>query len=211
MPLRAAIFDFDGTLADSLGLALAVCNEVAPRFGLRQISTADVERCRTLSSQELLRELGVPLWQLPQLMHAVRAGMAQRIGEVQLFPGIGETLAALRQAGVRCGVLTSNSEGNVRAVFTAAGVPPPELLSCGVSLFGKGTRLRRLLRSANIPAAEACLIGDEQRDVAAAREAGARAVAVRWGYGEPAALAAAQADFVAESPAALLAWLTSAG
>ncbi|HLP07074.1 MAG TPA: HAD hydrolase-like protein [Opitutaceae bacterium] len=211
MPLRAAIFDFDGTLADSLGLALAVCNEVAPRFELRPIGTADVERCRTLSSQELLRELGVPLWQLPQLMHAVRAGMARRIGEVRLFPGIGETLGALRGAGVRCGVLTSNSEENVRAVFAAAGVPLPELLSCGVSLFGKGTRLRRLLRSAEIPAVEACLVGDEQRDVAAAHEAGARAVAVRWGYGDPAALVAARADFVAESPAALFAWLKSVG
>ncbi|MFT3830828.1 MAG: HAD hydrolase-like protein [Opitutaceae bacterium] len=211
MPLRAAIFDFDGTLADSLGLALAVCNEVAPRFGLRQISTAEVERCRTLPSEQMLRELGVPLWQLPQLIQAVRAGMARRMGEVRIFPGIGETLAALRGAGVCCGVLTSNSEENVRTVFAAAGVPLPGLLSCGVSLFGKGTRLRRLLRSAEIGAAEACLVGDEQRDVAAARETGARAVAVRWGYGDPAALAAAQADFVAESPATLLAWVKAAG
>jgi phosphoglycolate phosphatase len=130
---------------------------------------------------------------------------------VPFFPGIPEMLATLRAQGIRCGVLTSNSEENVRAVFDAASVPPPELLSCGSSLFGKGTRLRRLLRAAGVPPHEACLVGDETRDLAAAREAGARAVAVGWGYGESAALAAAQPDILAASPAELSAWAKTAG
>lgn len=132
--------------------------------------------------------------------------MAQRIREVRLFPGITAALAALHAAGLQCGVLTSNTEANVRAVFSAAGIPAPELLSCGASLFGKGTRLRRLLRAAGVTPKEACLVGDEVRDLAAAREAGAHAVAVNWGYGDPLALAAAQPDHLATSPADLVAW-----
>lgn len=210
MKLRAVIFDFDGTLADSLDLALDVYNQAAPELGIPQIDRATLPHHRTQSVPELINELGIPSWKLPLILQSVRTGMAQRIREVRLFPGIGEALIALNAAGLRCGILTSNTEANVRAVFTAAGAPAPELLSCGVSLFGKSTRLRRLLRTAEVTPSEACLVGDEVRDLAAARETRAHAVAVNWGYGDATALAAAHPDFLASAPADLVAWVQAA-
>jgi phosphoglycolate phosphatase len=71
--------------------------------------------------------------------------------------------------------------------------------SCGASLFGKGPKLRAVLRSSGIPAAEAICIGDEIRDLEAAREAGLAFGAVTWGYTQPASLRAHGPEEVFES------------
>ena len=65
---------------------------------------------------------------------------------------------------------------------------------CGAALFGKPRKLRAVLRRAGVPARRAVLIGDEMRDIEAARGVGMASAAVAWGYNAGAALRAAGPD-----------------
>ena len=80
---------------------------------------------------------------------------------------------------------------------------------CTAALFGKPSRFRRVLKRARIDAAQAIAIGDETRDIEAARANGMACGAVTWGYAAPGALRARQPDLVfteiADIPRALLA------
>lgn len=65
---------------------------------------------------------------------------------------------------------------------------------CSVSIFGKRPKLRQVLAATGIPAPKAIKIGDEIRDLKAARGEGIAFGGVAWGFTAPHALRAAEPE-----------------
>lgn len=187
MSYRLALFDFDGTLADSMLWCLGIFDQVADRFGYRRLAPGDQERLRGLETRAILHHLGIPMWKLPVIARHVRALAERDIAEIRLFPGAAAMLAALRSGGVRVAVVSSNTEENVRRVLGPAAAHVVHY-ACGASLFGKDAKLRSALRATRGDPRAAIFIGDEARDIAAAKAAGIASAAVAWGYADPAFL-----------------------
>jgi phosphoglycolate phosphatase len=124
----------------------------------------------------------LPAWKLPLASQTFMALMKENAAGIPLFAGIDQALRALAQAGVRLAIVSSNSEHNVRQVLG----PQLEALigqyECGMSIFGKASRLRSVLRHSNVDACNAIYIGDQGTDAEAARKAKVPFGAVRWGY-----------------------------
>jgi phosphoglycolate phosphatase len=203
MTPRLVILDFDGTLADSFPWFLDALEETARRFGFRCPSRAEAEALRAEGSRAILAALGVPLWKLPAIAAHMRRS-ATEAPPPHLFPGIEVALEGLSAAGVTLAVASSNSEAQVRRALGAPLSARITHFDCEATLFGKGARFRRILRSAGIASAQAISIGDELRDIEAAREARIAAGAVTWGYARAEALRAARPDAVFETPLDLL-------
>lgn len=199
MKYRLAIFDFDGTLADSFSWFASAIGRIAPEFGLRSPSNADLEALRGQPIKEVIRHLGVPMWKMPKIAAKMRSLMAGDLHTLSLFPGIAQGLAQLSDRGVRLAIVSSNSEENVRAVLgpLAQSIANYE---CGVSLFGKASRLKKALRRFDLPPSSAVYVGDELRDLDAARAAGMDFGAVAWGYTRADALQAAAPSLFFETP-----------
>jgi phosphoglycolate phosphatase len=207
-PARTVVFDFDGTLADTLAVGLAACNAVAPEFGLRTVAPDEVPGLMQLSTRDALRSLGVPLHRLPTIVRRVRQQMRSRLPEVSLFAGIHDALAELHRAGLGLGVLTSNSRANVGACLGRHAVLPWfDFIHSSSHLFGKHRALRRLLGGAGISEDRVVYVGDQDRDVEAARRCGVPVVAVGWGYQSAAQLRSQQPDCFAATPADLTRFL----
>jgi phosphoglycolate phosphatase len=177
-----AIFDFDGTLADSADWAIAELNGAAQRFGFRAVGAAEIEMLRGRTSREITTYLGIPFWKLPQIATHMRERMAADAERIALFPGVAPALEALARGGVRLAIVTSNSESNVRKILGVSNAERIERFSCGTGLFGKARRLRSVIRRSGVSPARTLYVGDETRDIEAAREAGADSAAVTWGY-----------------------------
>jgi phosphoglycolate phosphatase len=187
---RLAIFDFDGTLADTLPWMRSIFNELAEEHGFRRVDPSEYHRFRDLHGAALLRELGLPLWKLPRVLSSMRRRMAAHTGTLSLFPGIGEVLHRLAARGVQLAVVSSNSRENVERVL---GIQNAKLIAhhaCGVSMFGKAAKLRQVLRQTAVPRQHAIYIGDEIRDAEAANKAQIAFGAVTWGQHTPTALRA---------------------
>src|SRR5882672_4694254 len=88
MPYALAIFDLDGTLADSFPWFLGVLNTVAREFKFREVAEADIEPLRHGSVNEILRKLEVPLWKVPRIAHRMRAMKRADMARIPLFPGV---------------------------------------------------------------------------------------------------------------------------
>jgi phosphoglycolate phosphatase len=115
--------------------------------------------------------------------------MAQNIERIALFDGIGPALQQLSDAGVVLAVVSSNSVDNVHTVLG----PYASLIThfeCGVDLFGKRHKLRRLRALTGVQRHEMLCIGDELRDIDAARAEKIPVGVVAWGYSHFAALLA---------------------
>src|SRR5688572_1336751 len=184
MTHRLALFDFDGTLADSQDWFLGVFDQVADRFGYRRLAPGDRERLRGLETRAILQDLGVPTWKLPMIARHLRELAARDIEKIRLFPGAAEMLAALKAGGVAAAVVSSNDEGNVRRVLGPAAAHVAHF-ACGASLFGKASKIRGVLKAMRAEKRGAIFVGDEIRDAAAARDVGIDVGLVAWGYADP--------------------------
>lgn len=181
MNYRLAIFDSDGTLADTLPWMRGLFNELADEFGFRPVEEHEVERFRHLHGADLLRELGLPKWRLPLLVVRVRQRMAAYAGPLLPFPGIPDELWQLHNAGVRLAVVSSNTRANVERVLGPETGALIAHWNCGASMFGKASKLRAVVKASGIPATQTIYLGDELRDADAARAAGIAFGAVGWG------------------------------
>jgi phosphoglycolate phosphatase len=181
---RLVLFDFDGTLADSLDWFLGIFDQVADRFGYRRLAPGDRDRLRGLETRAILRDLGVPTWKLPLIARHLRELAGRDIAKIRLFPGAAAMLAHLSASGLELAVVSSNAEENVRRVLGSAAAHIGRF-ACGTSLFGKAAKVRAVLRETSADPVSALLIGDEARDIAAANAIGIGSAAVAWGYADP--------------------------
>jgi phosphoglycolate phosphatase len=101
---------------------------------------------------------------------------------VRLFPHVEHALRELARGDIQLTIVSSNAEDNVRRVL---GPDLSSLISqyeCGMSIFGKTARIRKVLKRAATAPSAALYIGDQATDADAARRAGVAFAAVHWGY-----------------------------
>lgn len=181
------VFDFDGTLADSLPFFFEVFNTLADAHGFRRLEGESLDALRSCDTRVILKHVGLPLWKAPRVAMHFKALMAASIDRIRLFEGAADTLCQLRQRGVTLAVVSSNAMSNVRAVLgDTAGLV--DYYECGVPLLGKRSRLRALVKKSGVARDGVLCIGDEVRDIEAARAERLDCAAVTWGYAVPEAL-----------------------
>jgi phosphoglycolate phosphatase len=199
MSYRLAIFDFDGTLADTFPWFARVMNSVADRYHFRRIEAHEVETLRGRGAREIIKHLRVPAWKLPLIARHMRALASRDPDAAVLFEGTHGALQTLVDAGVVIAVVSSNSEENVRRALGSCTAALVSHYACGSSLFGKAAKFRKVLARSGIPAHDAICIGDEIRDYEAARAAGIAFGAALWGYTRADALSALQPNLMFHS------------
>lgn len=204
VPIRLVIFDFDGTLSDSGDWFLSVVDELARKFRFRTVAPGEIEMLRHRSSREVIDFLGISRWKMPLIARYLRKLVGRNAHQIELFPGTPDLLEQLAATGVKIALVTSNSEANARKILGQRHAARIDFFACGSSLFGKAPKFRRVLKKMAIPAAATLSIGDETRDIDAAREVGMRAGAVLWGYASEGALTAHAPDTFFREPQDIL-------
>jgi len=200
------IFDFDGTLADTLATGVDIYNEVAGEYGLKEVSEREVEELRKLNTRALLDRLGISRLMAVKLAARIRHLLSKRINEVPLIPGAEKMIRELYVAGFRMGILSSNAVDNVRRFLRHYNLESCfHFVEAGASLFGKGSRLKAILKRERREAPAVMYVGDETRDMEAARDAGIHGVAVCWGANGRGAMLTEDPDFCVDTPDELVA------
>jgi phosphoglycolate phosphatase len=207
MPFKLVVWDFDGTLADSLATAVGIFNRLAPELGFRPLE--DVSTARGLSTRQFLRQQGISLWRLPRLVRKYHAAAADEADKLKLATGLADVLARVAGSGVRLGVLSSNREDNIRRCLRANGAEGHFAFVVGYPrLFGKAKALKRILRAERLTRTDVLYVGDELRDVEAAKKAGVRVAAVTWGFHTEALLRTGEPDYVVRDARELVGLMT---
>ena len=182
MKYKLAIFDFDGTLVNSFPWGLSILDGMAEKYQLEKIDMKDIETLRGYDARQLAKRYGVRWWKLPSMVKYARVLMARDAHLIPLFEGAGDLLRELSGMGITLALVTANSLENAQNILG------PEIFSffnyceCGVSIFGKTAKFKKILRKSGFPPAETICIGDEIRDIQAAKKANITACAVAWGY-----------------------------
>lgn len=199
----AIIFDFDGTIADSLPAVSEVFMSVTNHP--RRYTAAEVQELRHLSLLELAAALGVSRWKVPYLLFRGRRMLRDYLPDIKAQRGVRELLETLRARGETLYIVSSNSTENVRKYLEAHGLEQYfARIYGGASLLGKARHINKLLDKEHIDTARSWYVGDETRDIIAARAVGLKIAAVSWGYNSRQALAARYPDALVDTTVALL-------
>lgn len=200
--MAVIIFDFDGTIADSFDY---VANFLAREAGQAPLSDHDRHELRGLSMVGMARKLGFKWWQGPRLFFKGRSEMRKTINHLKTFKGMPEVVRKLHAEGHELFILSTNSVRNIRHYLRRHRMYKHFLqIYGGVGVFGKGPALRQLLRDQNFDVTQAVYVGDELRDVEAAKSIGMRVVAVSWGFASRQNLEAAKPTGLADNPEELM-------
>ncbi len=198
------VFDVDGTLCDSMRAIQQAVNEMAPKMGFAPVTEERYREFRTLSVFEIQKVLGLSAWQLARLGRHARRTLYERMDSLKPVSGIPEALQDLRRRGYRLGIVSSNHERNVKAFLRAHGMDCfDEIVThrgLGSGLRRKRVQLRALMDACRHEAGRFVYVGDEIRDIEAARAVGMPALAVTWGANTAEALARAAPTSLVETP-----------
>lgn len=202
MNYRLVLFDFDGTLADSMMATVAIFQTIGPRLGLKPFD--DLNAARNMPTRKVLKAVGCTFWKMPKIIRAFQAAAAEHAPRLKLHPGVADALTALHSRGIRLGILSSNKEANIRKCLAANGVEDLFAFVVGhPQLFGKARAIRRIRRREKVDRADMVYVGDESRDLDAARKAGVSAAAVAWGFHSPELLAGMNPTLMLQCPSEL--------
>jgi phosphoglycolate phosphatase len=211
MPDHGVIFDFDGTLVDTLPDLTDAVNAGLEAFGL---PTAPAERVRTWIGEGLpllcRRAAGdaadVPIDEMATVV--TRHYRAHRLDKTKLFPGMPELLDALVAREVSLAIVTNKPHEHTVAMV--------ESLCARWSFVAvEGYREERLRKPdptitravidrMKLAPEGVLFVGDSATDIHTARSAGAAPVGVTWGYRDRDELLEAGAALLLDRPADLL-------
>lgn len=204
--MKVVIFDFDGTIADSFDAVLRIVNRMAIEFGFEPVDPKEVKRLRNLNSREIVMQSKVPLLRLPLLLRRLKSELNREICQLQPVIGMPETLIELHQRGDRLGIVTSNSRENVEAFLKTHQLEELfDFIYSGTTIFGKGKILKRILRENQLNGETVFYVGDETRDIEAAKKTGIQVIAVSWGFNSKQALFEQIPTFLIDQPQEMVA------
>jgi phosphoglycolate phosphatase len=194
------LLDFDGTIADTAAVVLDVGNEVLQEIGKPTVPADKLEEMRNKSPVQLLREYRIPLHRVPSIVNHVRESLKQRLDDIEPVEGMIDIITRYAdKEGVDVGLLSSNSLENVEYFLNKHGFRDRFIFRYGgVGVFAKYTKIRSIKRSEG-KNAHLIAIGDEVRDVQAARIAQVDNIAVDWGMNSRYRLEKAKAQDVVGS------------
>lgn len=201
---KIIVFDFDGTIADTFSEFIGIGNKLAEKYSFKKIAEEDIPRFRESDVIGVLRELKIPLWKLPLIVNDGRSELHKIIDILKPIKGIKEQLKKLHEVGCTLGILTSNSEKNVKRFLEKNDMQLFDFIYSGSSLFGKDKVIRSMLREKKFDTNDVLYVGDETRDIEAAKKTKIKVAAVTWGFISRKALEKYKPDFLLDKPEELI-------
>lgn len=200
---KAIIFDFDGTLADTMELVKKAFNKLAPEFNYKIVEEDAIKTLRNYGAREFLKYLRIGPQELPVVVKKVKEEMTKEISNVRTFDGLKEVLEDIKNTNIKLGILTSNTIENVKAFLSHNDMNFFDFIDSEDDLFGKAAALKKLCESHEFGTNDIIYVGDEIRDIDACKEAKVDMIAVGWGYNSFEALEKNDPNYVAKTPSDL--------
>ena len=201
---RIFIFDFDGTIADTHRHIINISNSLAEEFGYAVIQPHEVNYLKDKTSREVIHYLKVPIYKIPAILSRAKKELFEGITAIEPIKGLKSVLQELSTAGARMGILSSNATENIHQFLKNHGLEVFEFVDSTLKVWTKNISLKKLLKEHGLEAGQILYIGDETRDIEAAKTLGIKVAAVTWGYNSEKALKAHQPDFLIHTPQELL-------
>jgi len=196
MSIKAAIFDWDGTVVDSVEHITDCLHHASTSIGFPALERAAYRDIIGLGLVEALRRLypGISKDEMTSMREAYSTHfMATSASNQRIFPGITEILKDLHGSGRHCAVATGKSRRGLNLALAASQLEPWfHVTRCADETRSKPdpTMLVEILNHLELEPSDAIMIGDTSYDLQMAHAIGMPAIGVRWSVHSDSVMAA---------------------
>jgi len=200
------IFDFNGVIADTFWQVMEIASRLIKEFGGKNLTPSQLADLKNEGAREIFSDLGISVLKLPFWAKRVREEQAKNIEEAPLFKGIKEMFLELKKKNCQLGILTSNSSENVEKFFKKNHLDLNlfTFVHAESKMFGKDKILKKIFKQYKLDPRKVIYVGDEVRDIEAAKKADIKIIAVGWGYNGKEALLKLKPDYFVDKPEEIL-------
>lgn len=203
--MKVLIFDFDGTIADTLKYGQEIANKLAEEFHFNKVKDWEIPLLKHKSTQELIKYLEVPILKLPRIISRAHHELHLQMDNIEPIAGLKDILVELSHIVQTMGILTSNSKKNVEKFLKNHELSYVfDFIDSSPRLLGKSHQIKSVIKLHNLDRKDVIYIGDETRDIEATKKAHVKMAAVTWGFNSSEKLAEFNPDFVLDEPEQLL-------
>jgi phosphoglycolate phosphatase len=191
---KMVIFDFDGTISNSMHLAYQIYEELSRKYGFKQFTHEEINELKTLSIHERLKKHHISIFKLPRLARKTRKIIQNLMADVYPFEGMKQLMDELKNHGYFIGIVSSNSEKNIQSFLEHHQFCKMDIILGKASFFGKERLLKKIQRKFKNTAM--LYVGDEVRDIISCKNVGIRVASVTWGFDDIELLSGAEPDYL---------------
>lgn len=198
------LFDFDGTLADTLAEAVAILNHIGPEYNLKKIDPEELKKLRKMSAREVIKYSGLPVLQIPFIIMRVKDELRKNIEKIDPPKDMKGVIEELSKGKYAMGIVTSNLKESVENFLEYHSMNFFGSIHSESNIFGKGSVLKKVMKEKGLDPEKVIYLGDEVRDIDAARTAGIRIISVAWGFNSEESLRKHSPDWLIKKPQEIL-------
>ncbi|MBO6850572.1 MAG: HAD-IA family hydrolase [Marinobacter sp.] len=187
MDVKVVIFDWDGTLVDSVEHIADSLHQAATELGYPALEREAYRDIIGLGMVEALEKLypGISREQMNTIREGYGRYFFSKVTTPQnVFEGMAEVVADIRAGGRGCSVATGKSRKGLEGALVSSGLGPHfEITRCADETRSKPhpAMLEEILAFYGIKPAEAVMIGDTRYDLEMAQRIGMPSIGVEWG------------------------------
>lgn len=208
------MFDFDGTLVDSMETIVKVYNSLAEKYKFKILDQKEYQMIMNLPLGEKIKALGVPMSRfllIRKFTHEFKSEYKSHLPSLRLVDGILDVLGQLKEQGYMISIITSNSESNIIDYMKNKDITFFGDIKSAKGLFGKDKTIKKYMKDHRLLSTELIYIGDEVRDILACKKNNVEVIAVSWGIDKRDMLLTAKPNYFVEDPKEILDILTVKG
>jgi len=205
------IFDFDGTLADTVPVMLTLVGDLAREVGYdKKITAEDLEWLRDHEFKDIPRKFDIPWIKIPYMLLKGRNLLNKQMFSVPPCKGMLHLLQKLKKKDYILAILSSNRRDSIQEFIVKYELAPFfDFVHSELNIFGKDRALLSLLKQNKMPIAESIYVGDEIRDIEACKKIKLDCISVGWGLNSVDALHKYGAQWVVTKPQEIVELVTS--
>lgn len=199
MHKKVVFFDFDGTIAETIYAGVSIYNNIAREYGFREITEDMVPSLREKSPRTVVKELEISRLKIPIVARRLKKELKEVISTIKPISGISDVILFLKQKGCKVGIITSNSKSNVNIFLKKNKLNVFDFINANSGIFYKAAAIKKTISNYELEDYEKIFIGDEIRDILAAKKNKVTVVSVTWGVNSRLGLENNNADFVVDT------------
>lgn len=205
---KIILFDFDGTIADTLKPALDIANRYLKENDYYPITERDLKQLRHMNPLQIVVHFNkFPIWKILSLVKHVQKELSREADKIKIFPGVEKLLIDLKLNKYKLAVLSSNLKETIDQFLEVHQLQVFDYVKCDPNILEKAKLIRGFLKEHYLKKEDVVYVGDEIRDIEACRSVGIKIISVAWGFSDPASLQKMKPDFLVRKPTEILSLL----
>ena len=204
MKKKFILFDFDGTLVDSLETSISVINNLAVKNNVKPFNLQEINELRKLPIVERCKRVKFPLYKIPFVILEFYRLYKKNMASLKLFDGIAELFEQLESHQFQIAIISSNSKENINDFLKGNQITCIKEIITSNNIFGKNLVIDQFLKKHRLSKSDVLYVGDELRDIVACKQVGVKIIWVPWGYYAIEVTERESPDYFAKSPKDIL-------